>query len=60
MDTLDKRTLKEIEEMKGDDEMTLIVNCEFSALVEDLLMRYSDVQAANAAGVDLQSTGSTN
>jgi hypothetical protein len=60
MDTLDKGTLKEIEEMKGVDEMTLMINSEFSALVEALLMLYSDVQAANAAGVELQSTGSTN
>jgi hypothetical protein len=57
---LDKGTLKEIEEMKGGDEMTLMVNSEFSALVEDLLMLYSDVQAANAAGEEHQSTGSTN
>ena len=55
METLDKGTLKEIEEMKGGDVMTLTINIEFSVLVEDLLMLYSDVQAANSAGEKRQS-----
>ena len=59
MDTFDKGTLKVIDETKGGDEMTLTINSEFSALVEDPLMLCSDVQAANAACEELQSTGST-
>ena len=55
METLDNGTLKKIEEMKGGDAMTLTIKSEFSELVEDLLMLYSDVQAANSAGEELHS-----
>ena len=64
METLNKGTLKEIEEVKGGDVMTLTIKSEFSALVEDLWMLYSDVQVACSVGEELQSelsrTGGSN
>lgn len=44
-----------LEEMKGSDMMALTIKSEFSALAQDLLMFYSDVQAANSASEELQS-----
>lgn len=49
-ETLDKGTLRKIEEMEGGEEMTLTINSEFSVLIEDLIMLHSDVLKVNAIG----------
>ena len=53
METLDKGTLQKIEEMEGGDEMTLTINSEFSVVIEDLMMLYSEVQKVNALGEEV-------